>query len=101
MAVQFWYSRMVNSIDADVANRPVRELLFHQCPMVTDDARRSHFTMTLDDRIAKERKAIAFHQRAIERGRMPARKLVRHGRERRTALAILAVLEKVKQLPGM
>ena len=57
--------------------------------------------MTLDDRIAKERKAVAFHQRAIERGSMPARKLVRHGRERRAALAIIAVLEKVKQLPGM
>ena len=57
--------------------------------------------MTLDERIAKERKAAAFHQKAIERGRMPARKLVRHGRERRAALAILAVLEKVKQLPGM
>ena len=57
--------------------------------------------MTLDDRIAKERKAVAFHQKAAQRGRMPARKLVRHGRERRAALAILAVLEKVKQLPGM
>ena len=57
--------------------------------------------MTLDERIAQERKAVARHQKAIERGKMPARKLVRHGRKRRAALAILAVLEKVKQLPGM
>ena len=57
--------------------------------------------MTLDERIAKEHKAVARHQRAIERGRMPARALTRHGRERRAALAILAVLEKIKQLPGM
>ena len=54
--------------------------------------------MTLDERIAKECKAVARHQKALDH-RAP--KGWRHTRDLHAALAILAVLEKVKQLPGM
>ena len=56
--------------------------------------------MTLDERIAQEKKAAAFHEKAMRR-KMPHRALMSHSRKRRAALAMIAVLEKVKQLQGM
>ena len=53
--------------------------------------------MTLDERIAKERKAVARHQKALGRGRRDGMTWERL----ESARMILAVLEKVKQLPGM